>query len=67
MIVNKISIINVQFLIYYFCNFTILDPSSFFQLFALDPLTSKTAAGNSRATAKGLELGINDLAIVINL
>merc|ERR1719266_574939 len=48
-------------------NVTVLDLGGISQLLPLDPLSSKTGGGNSRATAKGLEFGIHNLSIVVNL
>ena len=36
-------------------------------MFPLDPLGGEAAAGDGRPAAKGLELGVNNLSIVINL
>ena len=33
----------------------------------LNPLAGEAAAGDGRAAAEGLELGINNLSIVVNL
>ena len=33
----------------------------------LNPLASEAAAGDGRAAAEGLELGVHNLAVVVNL
>ena len=45
----------------------VLDLSGVAQLLTLDPLRSQAGRGDSRAAAKGLELGVNNLSIVVNL
>ena len=45
----------------------VLDAGSLVQVFPLDPLGGEAAAGDGRPAAEGLELGVNNLSVVINL
>ena len=45
----------------------VLDAGGLVQVLPLDPLGGEAAAGDGRPAAKGLELGVNNLSIVINL
>ena len=45
----------------------VLDLSGVAQLLTLDPLRSQAGRGDSRAAAEGLELGVHDLAVVVDL
>ena len=45
----------------------VLDAGGLVQVFPLDPLGGEAAAGDGRPAAEGLELGVNNLSVVINL
>ena len=45
----------------------VLDAGGLVQMFPLDPLGGEAAAGDGRPAAEGLELGVNNLSVVINL
>ena len=49
-----------------FGDVTVLNFGGLVHLFALDPLRGQRGGGDGRAAAKGLELGIDDLAIIID-
>ena len=48
-------------------NVTVLNASSFVQVFAFNPLSSQAAASYGGATTERLELGISDFTLIINL
>ena len=45
----------------------VLDAGGLVQVFPLDPLGGEAAAGDGRPAAECLELGVNNLSVVINL
>ena len=51
----------------YLCNVRVFNTSSFIQVFPFHPLSGQAAAGDGGATTKRLELGVSDLAIIVNL
>ena len=45
----------------------VLDAGGLVQVLPLDPLGGEAAAGDGGPAAEGLELGVNNLSVVINL
>ena len=45
----------------------VLDAGGLVQMFPLDPLGGEAAAGDGRPAAEGLELGVHNLAVVVDL
>ena len=52
---------------HYLSYVTVLDTRGLVKVLPLDPLRGETAAGDGRPAPKRLELGVSDLAIIVNL